>query len=34
MILGGDCLYVKDMVIKHATTFEIKSADHGINVLL
>ena len=34
MVVEADCLYVKDVVIKRPTTFDIKSAAHHINVLL
>ena len=32
--MEAHCLYVKDVVIKRPTTFDIKSAAHRINVLL
>ena len=34
MVVEAHCLYVKDMIIKRPTNFDIKSAAHRINVLL
>ena len=34
MLVEAHCLYVKDVIIKRPTTFDIKSAAHRINVLL
>ena len=34
MVVEAHCFYVKDVVIKLPTTFDIKSAAHHINVLL